>query len=94
LTPSAQAPSSKQRSAEEITTNFTRLEGLTPKEGQNQKAPLREGKDTSFLKLNVDPWADVYLNGEFVGQTPMAKLLPVNQAVTNLRLVNSEFGVW
>jgi serine/threonine protein kinase len=51
-------------------------------------------KDTSYLKLNVEPWANIYLNGEFAGQTPIPKPLKLMTEPTNLRLTNSDIGSW
>lgn len=55
---------------------------------------LTVAKDTGNLKLNVEPWANIYLNGKFVGQTPIPKTLKLMTEPTKLRLTNTDIGSW
>lgn len=58
-------------------------------QGQNQAE-----KDTGYLKLNVEPWADIYFNGELAGQTPIPKPLRLTGEFTRIKLFNSDMGSW
>ena len=51
-------------------------------------------KDTGYLKLNAEPWADIYLNNELAGQTPIPKPLKLITEPTKLKLTNSDIGSW
>lgn len=64
---------------------------------------VREGDTTSVtvslwslvgrLDLHVSPWANVYVDGRFVGQTPLGAPIILLPGVRQLRLENPQLGV-
>ncbi len=59
---------------------ITRIVQLSPGEG--------------YLRITVNPWADVYIDNDFVGMTPIPKAIALNPGKHTLRLVNSEFKTY
>ncbi len=53
-----------------------------------------ENTNTGYLKVKVEPWADIYINEEFKGQTPLPNLLRLTAETANLRLSNPDIGKW
>lgn len=51
-------------------------------------------KGTGFLKVKVEPWAKIYIDGKYVETTPIARCLPVSAGIHNVRLENPNFKVW
>ncbi len=53
-----------------------------------------ENTDAGYLKVKVEPWADIYINEEFKGQTPIPNFLRLTAETTKLRLSNPDIGKW
>lgn len=50
--------------------------------------------DEGYLKVKVEPWANIYLNEEFKGQTPIPDPLRLTAETAKLRLSNPDIGKW
>jgi len=50
--------------------------------------------DYGYLKIVVIPWGYVYVDGEKVVETPVAKPIPIKPGVHNLLVVNPEYREW
>ncbi|MCX7994282.1 MAG: protein kinase [candidate division WOR-3 bacterium] len=58
------------------------------------KKPSTIVEGTSFLKVKVDPWAKIYIDGSYVETTPIAKNIELSSGVHNVRLENPNFKTW
>uniref|UniRef100_A0A7V0Z534 non-specific serine/threonine protein kinase n=1 Tax=candidate division WOR-3 bacterium TaxID=2052148 RepID=A0A7V0Z534_UNCW3 len=47
-----------------------------------------------YLKVKVNPWAKIYIDGQYVETTPIARSLPVSSGVHSVRLENPNYKVW
>jgi hypothetical protein len=65
---------------------------LKPKPKKEIVAPPPEPKGEGFLRLDSDPWTQVYLGKRNLGPTPLSRIkLPAGEH--RLRLVNQEEGI-
>jgi serine/threonine-protein kinase len=48
----------------------------------------RSAEDVGWLKVVVEPWADVYVDGAFVDTTPMGGRIPLGAGTHSVELVN------
>jgi serine/threonine protein kinase len=58
-----------------------------------ETAPRPE-KSVSYLKINVIPWAKIYIDGKYIETTPIAQPIEVISGMHTLRLENPNFKVW
>ncbi len=58
-----------------------------------ETAPVPE-KQISYLKINVKPWAKIYLDGKYIETTPIAQPVKVTSGVHALKLENPNFKIW
>lgn len=58
--------------------------------GDTTTATVSLWSQVARLDLNVSPWADVYVDGEYKGQTPLSEPVVLLPGVRRLRLVNPE----
>lgn len=56
-------------------------------------APVAE-KQFSYLKINVEPWAKIYIDNRYVETTPIAQPIKVPAGVHLVKLENPNFKVW
>jgi hypothetical protein len=56
--------------------------------------PLPPSTGTGYLKIKVIPWAKIYIDGQYIETTPIARVLSVNSGVHILRLENPNFKIW
>ncbi len=47
-----------------------------------------------YLKISVNPWADVYIDGEFIATTPIAREITLSPGSHKLKLVNPSFEIY
>jgi len=59
-----------------------------------QQEIARQGTQKSYFRINVDPWAKIYIDGKYVETTPIAKPLVVTSGTRLVRLVNPSFQDW
>ena len=57
-----------------------------------QPAPRATKKGSGVLRVNARPWAKVFVDGRFVGNTPQMRI-PVSAGSHVVRLTNPEFGL-
>ena len=67
-----------------VSANLTKAEQRTA--GQSTQK--------SYLRINVEPWAKIYIDGKYVETTPIAKPLVVTSGTHLIRLVNPSFQDW
>jgi len=48
----------------------------------------------SYFKVNVDPWAKIYIDGKYIETTPIARALEVSSGNHSVRLENPNFQPW
>lgn len=60
---------------------------------KKEKEPIPP-KKFSFLKINVDPWAKIYIDNQYVETTPVAKPLKIPSGTHMVKLENPNFTVW
>jgi len=61
------------------------------------KIVLRETGRTaqkSYFRINVDPWAKIYIDGKYVETTPLARAIEVSSGTHRVRLENPNFQTW
>jgi serine/threonine protein kinase len=56
-------------------------------------APVAE-KQFSYLKINVKPWAKIYIDDRYIETTPIAQSIKVTAGVHSVKLENPDFKVW
>jgi serine/threonine protein kinase len=57
-------------------------------------AEVRTITQKSYFKINVDPWAKIYIDGKYVETTPIAKPLEVSSGTRLVRLENPNYQTW
>jgi serine/threonine protein kinase len=60
---------------------------------KQETAPVSE-KQFSYLKINVKPWAKIYIDGKYLETTPIGQPIRVTSGVHTLRLENPNFEIW
>jgi len=52
--------------------------------------------DTAFVRLNLDvqPWGNVYIDGNFIGMTPLQKAIYLTRTPHFLEIKNDEYETW
>ena len=58
-----------------------------------QRQPGRTAQK-SYFKINVDPWAKIYIDGKYAETTPIAKAIEVSSGTHRVRLENPSFQTW
>ena len=48
----------------------------------------------SYFKVNVDPWAKIYIDGKYIETTPIARALEISAGNHSVRLENPNFQSW
>lgn len=61
---------------------------------KTQARVAKQNKGKSYFKINVDPWAKIYIDGKYVETTPIAKALQVTSGTHSVRLQNPSFQTW
>ncbi len=56
-------------------------------------APMAE-KQFSYLKINVKPWAKIYIDDRYIETTPISQPIKVTAGVHSVKLENPDFKVW
>ena len=60
-----------------------------------QSSPdARVSSQKAYFKINVDPWAKIYIDGKYVETTPIAKAIQVSAGKHTVRLDNPGFEPW
>ncbi len=59
--------------------------------GQVQSRTIQLAPGEGYLRITVNPWADVYLDGEFIGTTPLPRNITLRPGSHQLKLVNPNF---
>lgn len=62
--------------------------------GKTDSVWLNWRSELGFLAINVFPWADVYVNSEYVDVTPIEKPIPLQPGEYQLLLKNPDFSPW
>lgn len=47
-----------------------------------------------FVRLTVNPWAKVYIDGKYIDTTPLGRLLPLKAGDHHVILKNPDFPIW
>ncbi len=68
---------------------WTETIDFSPNQTVNRTVHLQPGE--GYLKITVNPWADLYIDNEFVGTTPISKLIILKPGKHRLKLVNPNF---
>jgi serine/threonine protein kinase len=63
---------------------------LTKTRPKGQKRAVQN----AYFKINVDPWAKIYIDGKYYETTPIARPLEVQAGAHSVRLENPNFQVW
>ncbi len=58
-----------------------------------QREPKRTAQK-SYFKVNVDPWAKIYIDGKYIETTPLAKSIEVTSGNHRIKLENPNFQDW
>ena len=48
----------------------------------------------SYFKVNVDPWAKIYIDGKYIETTPIARALEISSGNHSVKLENPNFQTW
>jgi serine/threonine protein kinase len=48
----------------------------------------------SYFRINVDPWAKIYIDGKYIETTPTAKSIEVSSGSHRIKLENPNFQTW
>jgi serine/threonine-protein kinase len=62
--------------------------------GETTSVSIDLKNEFGYLTLNVDPWADVYIDGEYRDTTPLAKPIPLLPGVHLVRLIGPSSSTW
>ncbi len=60
----------------------------------NKKIAVNLFNEVSYLFLNVKPWAEVFIDGEYITQTPIAEAIKIKPGKHKVRLQNPYFEPW
>jgi len=47
-----------------------------------------------FVRLTVNPWANVYIDGKYIDSTPLNRILPLEAVEHHVILKNPDFPIW
>jgi serine/threonine protein kinase len=61
---------------------------------KTQQSVAKQSKRKSYFKINVAPWAKIYIDGKYIETTPIARALQVTPGTHSVRLVNPSFQAW
>ncbi len=61
---------------------------------RSQTRVTRNTTRKSYFKINVDPWAKIYIDGKYIETTPIAKALQVTSGTHTVKLQNPSFQTW
>lgn len=64
------------------------------KPGMRERISISLWEYVGVINLNVRPWADIYVDGEYVDRTPLSKPLIVALGTHHLQLINPFFKTW
>ncbi len=59
-----------------------------------QQRETRRKAQKSYFRINVDPWARIYIDGKYIETTPLAKSIEVTSGSHRVRLENPNFQAW
>ncbi|UCG29996.1 MAG: serine/threonine protein kinase [candidate division WOR-3 bacterium] len=59
-----------------------------------QQRETRRKAQKSYFRINVDPWARIYIDGKYIETTPLAKSIEVTSGSHRVRLENPNFQTW
>ncbi|UCD20159.1 MAG: serine/threonine protein kinase, partial [candidate division WOR-3 bacterium] len=71
----------------ETTNASVNLSKIRPKE-------TRQATRESYFRINVDPWAKIYVDGKYYETTPIARPIRVQAGTRTVRLENPNFQIW
>lgn len=58
------------------------------------KEKVIQEKRFSYIKINVNPWAKIYIDNRHIETTPIAKPLKVSSGTHTVKLENPNFKIW
>jgi hypothetical protein len=58
------------------------------------KEKVIQEKRFSYIKINVNPWAKIYIDNRYIETTPIAKPLKVRSGTHTVKLENPNFKIW
>ncbi|MCK4672858.1 PEGA domain-containing protein, partial [candidate division WOR-3 bacterium] len=58
------------------------------------KEKVIQEKRFSYIKINVNPWAKIYIDNRYIETTPIAKPLKVRSGTHIVKLENPNFKTW
>ncbi|MDH4211070.1 MAG: PEGA domain-containing protein [candidate division WOR-3 bacterium] len=61
---------------------------------RTQQREPRRTVQKSYFKVNVDPWAKIYIDGKYIETTPLAKSIEVTSGNHRIKLENPNFQDW
>ncbi|MEO0189788.1 MAG: serine/threonine-protein kinase [candidate division WOR-3 bacterium] len=77
-----------------LITEIAKQDSVIEVKNQIPKKPLPPVQGTSYLRVKVEPWAKIYIDGKYIETTPIAGNLTVSSGVHNIRLENPNFKIW
>ncbi len=54
---------------------------------------LPTATDSGYLKIRAKPWADIYINSRYLGQTPLSQAIKLKAGAVKIRFSNQQFGI-
>ncbi|MGB9720486.1 MAG: protein kinase domain-containing protein [bacterium] len=76
-----------------LTSEIVRTDSVIASKPPKQK-PQEPIEGMSYLRVKVEPWAKIYVDGKYIETTPIARSLSVNSGNHILRLENPNFKIW
>ncbi|MEO0129319.1 MAG: serine/threonine-protein kinase [candidate division WOR-3 bacterium] len=77
-----------------LITEIAKQDSIIEVKNSIPKKPLPSVQGTSYLRVKVEPWAKIYIDGKYIETTPIAGNLTVSSGVHNVRLENPNFKIW
>ena len=62
--------------------------------GEREKVSISLWDYVGVINLNVRPWADIYVDGEYIDRTPLSKPIIVPLGAHHMQLVNPYYQTW
>lgn len=78
------APVIQSGQTSKVSVNLTRI----------QQRDAGRVAQKSYFRVNVDPWAKIYIDGRYVETTPLARSIEVTSGAHRIRLENPNFQNW
>lgn len=79
---------------EEVSSDVTAAEQATINVTLTKLSTPVAEKQFSYLKINVEPWAKIYIDDRYVETTPIAQPIKVPAGTHSVKLENPNFKVW